>query len=319
MTRIGTEVNQAKHVLASGGLVAIPTETVYGLAGNGLNVSAVTRIFEAKRRPFFDPLILHIGSIEQLSPLVTNVPPALQTLMEAYWPGPLTVLLPKSINVPDLVTSGQPRVAIRMPNHPLALSLLQSIDFPLAAPSANPFGYVSPTTAQHVAHQLGTEVDYILDGGPCSVGLESTIVGMEQGDVVVYRKGGLPTEDIEYLIGPIRILDVSSSQPQAPGMLLKHYAPRVAVVWLSDWTGPLDSTTGYLGFDHPHESIPSENQMILSPTGDLREAAHHLFAYLREMDTWPIQVILVEKVPDHGLGKAINDKLIRATARPKKA
>lgn len=310
----GTDIQKARSILTAEGLVAIPTETVYGLAGNGLSNVAITRIFEAKNRPFFDPLILHIGDISQVTSLVITIPAPLQKLMETFWPGPLTVLLPKSQVVPDLVTSGQDRVALRIPQHPLTLSLLLSLDFPLAAPSANPFGYVSPTTAQHVADQLGDQVDYILDGGSCSIGLESTIVGMEGDAIVVYRKGGLAIEEIEKLVGPIQLTDISTSKPAAPGMLIKHYAPSKSVHWKQDWDGPWDETVGILGFQHLHPQLPAQNQLLLSPTGDLREAAYHLFAFLREMDRWPVQHILVEKVPDIGLGKAINDKLTRATA-----
>lgn len=314
MTQLGTDINQAKLILESGGLVAIPTETVYGLAGNALDLEALTRIFEAKNRPFFDPLILHVGAIEQIQSLVTEVPVALAKLMEAFWPGPLTVLLPKSDRVPDLVTSGLPRVAIRIPNQPLTLDLLHQLDFPLAAPSANPFGYVSPTRAHHVADQLKDRVEYILDGGPCEIGVESTIVGMEGHEVVVYRKGGLSVEEIEKVAGPVRLNTVSSSQPEAPGMLIKHYAPRIPVQLASEWAGPWDHRVGYLGWQYPHPLIPLSNQQILSPEGSLSEAAYHLFDYLRQMDQWEVEVILTEWLPDEGLGRAINDKLKRATA-----
>jgi len=314
MTLIGSDIAHAATVLKSGGTVGIPTETVYGLAGNGLKKSAITRIFEIKNRPFFDPLILHIGNQDQVRDLVLEIPAPLQDLIDAFWPGPLTVLLPKSDRVPDLVTSGLPRVAIRMPNQPLTLSLLQQLDFPLAAPSANPFGYVSPTRAHHVADQLGDQVDYILDGGPCEIGVESTIVGMEENQVVVYRKGGLPIEEIEKIVGIVRVNSTSSSQPDAPGMLMQHYAPRTPVKIAKDWPGPWEPRVAFLGWQTYHAAIPLANQLLLSPGGSLPEAAYHLFDYLRQMDQWNLDVILTEWLPDEGLGRAINDKLKRATA-----
>jgi L-threonylcarbamoyladenylate synthase len=190
MAEVGVDIERAAAFLRKGQLVAIPTETVYGLAGNALDLKSVSSIFETKNRPSFDPLILHVASLEQVSPFVSEFPEKLKCLAEAFWPGPLTVLLPRKASVPDLVTSGLDRVAVRVPNHPLTLALLAQLDFPLAAPSANPFGYISPTQAAHVAAQLGSQVPYILDGGACAVGLESTIVGMEVEQVVIYRLGG---------------------------------------------------------------------------------------------------------------------------------
>ena len=184
MAEVGVDIERAAAFLSKGQLVAIPTETVYGLAGNALDVKAVSSIFETKNRPSFDPLILHVASLEQISPFVSEFPEKLKRLAEAFWPGPLTVLLARKASVPDLVTSGLDRVAVRVPNHPLTLALLVQLDFPLAAPSANPFGYISPTQAGHVDAQLGTQIPYILDGGVCAVGLESTIVGMEGEQVV---------------------------------------------------------------------------------------------------------------------------------------
>ena len=187
---IGTALSTAIELLRRDEVVAIPTETVYGLAGNALYPKAIASIFEIKNRPRFDPLIVHASSVERLSQYANAFPEAARRLADQFMPGPLTLLLDKAAIIPDLVTAGSPRVALRVPNHPLTLSLLQQLDFPLAAPSANPFGYISPTTAQHVADQLGSQIPYILDGGPCQVGVESTIVGFEDGQAVVYRKGG---------------------------------------------------------------------------------------------------------------------------------
>lgn len=295
--------------------MAIPTETVYGLAANALDINAVTRVFEVKNRPSFDPLIVHIADIKALDSLVLSTPEPLMKLAQQFWPGPLTLLLPKKTLVPDLVTSGSERVAIRIPNHPLTLALLQSLDFPLAAPSANPFGYISPTTAQHVQDQLGEAVPYILDGGPCQVGLESTIVGMEDNIPVVYRKGGLSVESIESLIGPVKVMAQSSSRPEAPGMLHSHYAPRKRLylgdidILLNNFQG---NKLGILTFNHLVQQNETNYVLDLSPSGDLSEAARNLFGYLRTLDQQAVDFIIASKVPDHGLGKAINDRLTRA-------
>ena len=191
----GTDVERAKQLLCSGNLVVIPTETVYGLAGNALNPRAVAAIYEVKNRPSFNPLIIHTDRLEKVTEYVASVPRVAQELAQAFWPGPLTLLLPKTDKLPDIVTAGSDRVAVRIPKHPLALALLSELDFPLAAPSANPFGYISPTTVAHVEEQLGDKIAYILDGGSCSVGIESTIVGVEDNKLEVYRRGGISIED----------------------------------------------------------------------------------------------------------------------------
>jgi L-threonylcarbamoyladenylate synthase len=312
---IGTDIQAAIQYLSQGAVVAIPTETVYGLAANALDINAVTRVFEVKNRPSFDPLIVHIADINALDSLVLSTPEPLMQLAQRFWPGPLTLLLPKKALVPDLVTSGSERVAIRIPNHPLTLALLQALDFPLAAPSANPFGYISPTTAQHVQDQLGLAVPYILDGGPCQVGLESTIVGMEDNIPVVYRKGGLSVEAIESLIGPVKVMAQSSSRPEAPGMLHSHYAPRKRL-YLGDIDTLLNNfqgnKLGILTFNHLVQQNETNYVLDLSPSGDLSEAARNLFGYLRTLDQQAVDFIIASKVPDHGLGKAINDRLTRA-------
>ena len=323
MTHIGTDIQLAKHLLEQAEVVGIPTETVYGLAGNALNEDAVLKIFQVKKRPAFDPLIIHVSSIERLAAYVLELPAPAQKLAELFWPGPLTLLLPKRDLIPDLVTSGLPTVAVRIPNHPLTLALLESLEFPLAAPSANPFGYLSPTSAQHVADQLGEEVAYILDGGPCAIGIESTIIGFEEELPVIYRLGGMAIEQIEAVVGPVKVRSHSTSNPKAPGMLSSHYAPRKPMVLLpthyaSDGSRlSLEglSDVGALVFKRPLAGILPENQRILSPTGDLAEAAKNLFAYLRELDQLAIEMIYAESLPDEGFGRAINDRLSRASAR----
>ncbi len=315
-TQIGQNIAQAADWLTAGNVIGIPTETVYGLAGNALNPDAVLTIFRVKNRPAFDPLILHTNSLDRLSDYVTELPEPARRLAEQYWPGPLTLLLPKHERVPDLVTSGLPTVAVRVPNHPLTLSLLASLDFPLAAPSANPFGYISPTTAQHVADQLGDQVHYILDGGPAHVGLESTIVGFEAGKPVVYRLGGLALDQIEAITGPVDVRSHSTSNPKAPGMLSSHYAPRVPLTLLPAGSSPEPAPrVGALVFRQPFAGIPASQQRILSETGDITEAAHNLFSYLRELDALDLDCLYAETLPGQGLGAAINDRLRRASVR----
>lgn len=320
MAQIGKDLDLAKAFLEKGELVGIPTETVYGLAGNALDSESVALIFETKNRPGFDPLILHTSSIERVEDFVTAFPEKLKVLAEAFWPGPLTLLLPRKPIVPDLVTSGLERVAVRVPKHPLSLALLDILDFPLAAPSANPFGYISPTTPAHVEAQLGEKIPYILDGGSCDVGLESTIVGMEGDEIVVYRLGGLEISEIEKLIGPVKIKNHSSSNPQAPGLLESHYAPRKAFIlgnlkeliakYLEDQV-----EFAVLSFSEFFPEIKPENQIALSADKNLHQAAKNLFAAMRKLDEGNAAVILAELMPETGLGRAINDRLKRAAAK----
>ncbi len=310
---LGEDIKRARQALISGGLVAIPTETVYGLAANGLESSAVAKIFKAKNRPNYDPLILHIGSIAQAE-LSAEFHEDAKNLAAAFWPGPLTIILKKTAIVPDIVTSGLDTVGVRMPNHKLTQKLLESLEFPLAAPSANPFGYVSPTTAQHVADQLGDQVDFILDGGPCQVGLESTIVDMSHSSYEILRQGGIPNEAIFKVLGEIPVREESSSNPKAPGMLENHYAPTAELV-VGDISQLIEKYTekriAVLGF----QSTYGKEGIALSPSGNLEEAARNLFAALRALDRGNYDLILSEWMPNTGLGKAINDKLKRASRK----
>jgi len=316
MTQIGQDIQVAKQLLEQNQVVGIPTETVYGLAANALSPDAVLTIFRVKNRPAFDPLIVHIDSPDKLDRLVQSIPEPAFQLAEAFWPGPLTLLLPRKAIVPDLTTSGLDTVAVRIPDHPLTLDLLRALDFPLAAPSANPFGYISPTSAQHVADQLGDQVPYILDGGTSQVGLESTIVGFEENQPTIFRLGGIALEAIEAVIGPVAVRSHSTSNPKAPGMLSSHYAPRKPLTLLAANLPPTpDAAGGALVFTTPFEGIPAKNQYVLSPTGDLNEAARNLFSYLRALDKLPIRQIYAELLPDEGLGRAINDRLRRAATR----
>jgi len=318
MAEIGLDIEKAKTFLDKGELIGMPTETVYGLAGNAYIQSAVLKIFQVKDRPSFDPLIVHTDSLEKVKVFVKDVPEVALRLADAFWPGPLTMLLPKKKRIPLLLTSGLKTVAVRIPDHALTSQLLAKLDYPVAAPSANPFGYVSPTTAQHVQDQLGDKIPYILDGGPCRVGIESTIIGFENGKPVVYRLGGKKIDEIEKLIGTVRIRTNMSSDPTAPGMLKSHYAPakRVIIGDLSELIPKLNpQKVAVISFKTDFPEVPEERKFILSKSGDIDEAASNLFAALRKMDKTDANCIVAEYVPAQGLGKAINDRLKRAGAR----
>ena len=317
-TMIGKDINEAARLLQAGELVAIPTETVYGLAGNALDVNAVAQIFSVKQRPSFNPLILHFAELKDIDDYVVAFPEKLKVLSEKLMPGPLTLLLKKKDIVPDLVTAGSDRVAVRLPAHPMTHQLLSLLDFPVAAPSANPFGYVSPTTASHVDRQLGSKIPYILDGGPCWVGIESTIVGEEGGDIVVYRKGGTTLEDIEAIIGAVKSFTHSDSNPLAPGMLSGHYAP-TKPLYVGDISAMLQQFVGkrcaVIAFSQCFEGVAAENMMVLSPTANYGEAARKLFQYLRMTEDLDVDLVLAEFLPEIDLGRAINDRLRRAAHR----
>jgi len=317
MADIGKDIFKAKAILEQGDLVGIPTETVYGLAGNALNPDAVAKIFAVKNRPDFDPLIIHTSSIDRVLEFTVQIPEVLLPLGEKYWPGPLTILLPKKSIVPDLVTSGLDAVAVRVPSHSLTRELLSILDFPLAAPSANPFGYISPTQASHVNDQLGKKIPYILDGGLCEVGLESTIVGVENGEVFIYRLGGLDVKDIELIVGKVKIMTHSSSNPKSPGMLKSHYAPLKPFI-LGDLEMLVEEylskgiSFAVLSFSDEFRNVPQRLQIQLSQNHNVTEAAKNLFASMRALDTMDVSVILSELLPEQGLGRAINDRLKRA-------
>jgi L-threonylcarbamoyladenylate synthase len=314
--------------LAAGRLVAFPTETVYGLGANALDATAVARIFEAKRRPFFDPLIVHIADRKSLGALCSGLDARAEKLMERFWPGPLTLVLPKTDAVPELATSGLPTVAVRMPAHPVALALIRKAGFPLAAPSANPFGRLSPTSAAHVRDQFSEGISLILDGGPCAVGVESTILSLAGEAPLLLRAGGVPREEIEALIGAIAVAGAEAGHPEkplAPGRLPGHYAPRTRLFLLAAGGGEADRRrawearirerearkVGWLGF----RSVPTGSfaaAEVLSPSGSLREAAANLFACLHRLDRQGLDLILAEPVAEAGLGLAIMDRLRKA-------
>ncbi len=309
-------IRQAAEVIRKGGIVAFPTETVYGLGADAYNPLAVARIFEVKKRPSFDPLIVHIADPTDLRKLAEEVPPGAKRLTEKLWPGPLTVVLLKEKKIPDIVTAGLRTVAVRMPDHPMALFLIKGSECPIAAPSANPFGYLSPTTAEDVREQLDGQIDLILDGGPCSVGVESTIVSFLEDKPRLLRPGGVTLEEIESIVGKVEISSIEDLPP-APGMLPRHYAPRTPIVL--DWDEKhvesyRDKKVGFLAFQKPGRFLKFRQIEILSKKGDFREAAANLFSALRRLDALDLDLILAEAVPEAGLGRAIMDRLLRASA-----
>lgn len=307
----------AKKILEEGNLLAIPTETVYGLAANAFNGNAIAKIYETKNRPQFNPLILHSDSLERFKSWGVYLPPLALKLAQAYSPGPITFVVPKSNSIPDIVTAGHSTVAIRIPQHALTLELLGMLDFPLAAPSANLSGTVSPTTAQHVEQQLGQLIGGVLDGGPCQIGLESTIVSFVGEKPQLLRLGGLSVEAIESVLGLNLSTDkiINNENPQAPGMLSKHYAPATKLRigkpedFLKEYAF---EEMAYIAFSQAHAEIPIHQQLILSTSANLAEAAQNLFAALRQADQLHTKIIIAESFPNQHLGRAINDRLSRA-------
>lgn len=313
MTSDPQMIERAAGIIRSGGIVALPTETVYGLAADATSGVAVARIYEAKGRPSFNPLIVHVADAE-MAKRYASFSPLAERLARAFWPGPLTLVLPRRPDsaVSHLVTAGLDTIALRSPAHPIAQALIAAADRPLAAPSANPSGAVSPTTAAHVREGLAGKVDLILDGGRCRVGVESTIIKVADNRVTLLRPGGLARDEIERAAGAP--LAAPSLAIEAPGMMARHYAPRARL--RLDAERPA-ADEAFLGFgadpaDHPHT-------LNLSPAGDLAEAAANLFAHLRALDALCIDRrlsgIAAAQVPDSGLGEAINDRLRRAAAR----
>ena len=296
----GSSIERALEILRNGGLVAIPTETVYGLAGDASNEAAVRRIFEAKGRPADHPLIVHVAAAEQLADWAATVPTAAAILADTCWPGPLTLLVPRAVHVLSVVTGGRDTVGIRVPAHPLTTELLTRFGGGLAAPSANRFGKVSPTTAAHVIADLGSRVDYVLDGGACPVGVESTIVDCSVEPSQILRPGGISSEEIsELLNGALAAADGSS---RASGMLASHYAPSARVV-LADTVGEATAV-----------AARTPGTWILDHSDDLITYARNLYADLRSADERGVQTIVAVMPAAHGLGHAIRDRLTKAAA-----
>jgi L-threonylcarbamoyladenylate synthase len=314
------DLQLAIDLLVAGKLVAIPTETVYGLAANAFDGLAVAQIYQAKNRPQFNPLILHSNSLARFKSWGIELPELALKLAESFSPGPITFVVPKSKQIPDIVTAGHSSVAIRIPNHPLTLALLSELPFPVAAPSANKSGSVSPTKAQDVQDQFGEEIGAILDGGQCAIGLESTIISFIGTQPKLLRLGGLSIEEIEDCLG--MKLDqtklINNDNPEAPGMLSRHYAP-LTPLYLNEASLHLAeaefSEMVYIGFKQYHAQIPLNNQIILSSAGNFAEAAQNLFGALRQADKMQQKIIIASLLPEENLGRAINDRLRRAAVK----
>jgi L-threonylcarbamoyladenylate synthase len=306
----------AADIIKKQGLVAFPTETVYGLGADALDPVAVAKIFEAKQRPFFDPLIVHVADNAMLEKVVASIPPQVQDLLDAFWPGALTVVLEKQEIVPDIISAGLPTVAVRMPSNPVARQLIQQANTPIAAPSANPFGYLSPTIAEHVREQLGNRIDVILDGGPCQIGVESTIVRVIDNTPYLLRSGGISVEELERVVGQMHSSYAHDAVPDAPGQLISHYAPhaKVQIIVEGAEIPEKKGRIGLLAFRSNNRPNIFTHVEVLSATGDLREAAARLFHLLHILDTYTLDTLYVEAVPEKGLGITIMNRLQKAAA-----
>ncbi len=323
-------IKKAADILREGGVVAFPTETVYGLGADAFISKAVCRVFEIKKRPSFDPLIVHVCDKASVQKLWKEVPPLAKQLMDTFWPGPLTLVLPKTDIVPDVVTSGLETVGVRMPKHPVALKLIELLGHPIAAPSANLFGYTSPTTAAHVREDLGASVDAVLDGGDCEVGVESTVVKIENDGLILLRPGGITKEQLEK-IATVKISSGKTSSPESPGMIESHYAPwtpfivletkfeiflqgveKMVQAYQSQKSRP--PRMGLLAFGSKEDMPLFESIEVLSAKEDLYEAASTLFQAMRKLDKMNLDMIIAESVPEKGIGLAIMDRLKRASA-----
>lgn len=306
----------AKELLEKGDIIAIPTETVYGLAGNALNEDAIKKIFETKKRPFYNPLIVHIASKEKMDELAEEIPQIAYKLADKFWPGSLTMILKKKPHIPNIVTGGKDTVAIRIPNHPMTLSLLNQLDFPLAAPSANPFGTISPTQAIHVKNYFEDDIKLILDGGTCEKGMESTIIGFENEKVILYRHGAIPIEEIELLAGEMQYNISENNAPMAPGMLSKHYAP---ITFTIATTNLLDTIElypnikmGIVAFKNYTLNQKEIKLELITNNDNLEEAAKNFYAALHRLDNENLDLIIIERPPFQSIGKTINDRIDRA-------
>lgn len=322
-------IARAGACIAAGGLVAIPTETVYGLGCNALDARAVARVFVAKERPGFDPLIVHVLDLAGLERVAWLPNAKARTLAERLWPGPLTLILPRRDELPALVTSGLPTVAVRIPSHPVARAVIAAAGLPVAAPSANPFGRLSPTRAGHVARGLGDRVDLILDGGPCAVGLESTVLDVTVDPPLVLRPGGMSRAAIEAVIGPVALLDRNQALPTSPGQLPSHYAPRTPLHLVRAGglmeAGPRGRAAALCADGASRAALEAAASSggahrfaavrVLAESGDPVEAAANLFALLHELDGAGYDEIWAERLPERGLGVAVNDRLWKASIK----
>lgn len=317
---ITRDIQLAVDSLDRNDVVGMPTETVYGLAGNAFSEQAVRRIFEVKQRPAYNPLIVHINGVADLNVVASDIPEEAVILARHFWPGPLTVVLKKKSCIPDLVTAGKATVAVRAPDHPVAQELLRRTSYPLAAPSANPFGTISPTSAAHVERYFGDTIPCVLDGGTCRRGIESTIVGFgDDGRPVILRLGSITPGEIEEVAGHVTIRNNAMAAPDAPGMLSRHYSPKTELIITSNPEMTLEMyagrKVGLLTFSERVPDRPGLIQVVLSDKGDMNEAAAALYAALHDLDQLSADIIVTSLLPETGLGMAINDKLRRAAEK----
>jgi L-threonylcarbamoyladenylate synthase len=314
-------ITDAAFWLDQNEVIAIPTETVYGLAASIYSRKAIESIYSIKNRPSTNPLIVHIKSESELFKYAQNIPLKAKFLAKNFWPGPLTLVLPKTDLVPNYITANSAMVAIRVPNHSLTLELLSVLDYPLAAPSANPSNHVSATTANHVEEYFKNILPFVLDGGDCSMGLESTIVGFEDGEPIIYRLGALTIERIELIVGKVKIKSAlkDSEIPLAPGMFNKHYAPKTPFYVVEDVVEFLETTTAktivYIGHQLNIEHRKIKHQLLLSEKGKLEEMASNLYKTLLEADTFKCDAIVATWIENKNLGMSINDRLKRASVK----
>jgi L-threonylcarbamoyladenylate synthase len=320
-TQTGTDIRLAVYYLSNDELVGIPTETVYGLAANAFSETAIAKVFQVKQRPASNPLIVHVAGIEDIRPLVSHVPATAEALLKQFSPGPLTVLLKKNPRLPGSVSGGRAEVAFRIPAHPLTLALLRSTGFPLVAPSANLYTTISPTHPSHVLKNLSGKIPYILDGGSCTVGIESTVVGFDEDETpVIYRHGAVTPAEIKSMTGRVRVNE-QPAKVLSPGQARLHYSPKTPL-YLTDHFQPLPGynlqRTGILCFKTIYPGVPAAHQFVLSTKGDLAEAARNVYKGLHYLDELRLEVLVAEKCPEVGLGNAINDRLTRAANQAEK-
>jgi len=316
---ITTNISDAVNALNQGDLVAIPTETVYGLAGSAFNEHAIDKIFILKNRPTCNPLILHTHSIEEVLKFVQQVPPAAMKLAKAFWPGPLTLLLPKKSNIPPSITSGSHLVAVRIPNHPVTLALLKQLDFPLVAPSANPYTRISPTNSKMVHDYFGDDLPVILEGDICSKGIESTIVGFHDNVPIIYRQGAISVDAIEFIAGKSRVQATIKEKVTTPGMSPMHYAPITKLIIVECMQDFIDQNTtlniGILTLGKKDFNQSNTTCIHLSLTADLEEAATNLYKSMYDLDAMALDCIIIELFPEIGIGKSLNDRIYRASLK----
>ena len=315
---ITKNIDVAVKALLEEQVIGMPTETVYGLAGSIHSEKAIQKIFELKQRPVSNPLIVHIADMNQLNDIASEIPQKAILLAKAFWPGPLTLILKKKSTVSDLITAGNQTVAVRIPSHPVALELLQKVNVPLAAPSANPFTGISPTRSKHVQNYFGDDLSLILEGGICNRGVESTIIGFDGDQAILYRHGAISIEEIEKIVGKIEAKTTSEKTAKsiAPGMYSKHYAPKTKTIVTKEpelyFNQNPDKKIGYISLRKYHPEHSRQYQVVLSWKGDLREAVSRFYDSLHFLDAQNLDYILVKPFPNRGLGRTLNDRLNRA-------